>query len=289
MAIAESLASCEEMIRQGSSTFHKAFGYLPSPRKEAVFVIYAFCRMIDDAVDEPERAPYSLDELKSRFDALDTASGHFIWPSLRWLFDTFPIGKQPFYLQMEGQRRDLTLTQYDTMEQLEEYCYLVAGTVGEMLLPVLHDSPDDAVVKSGIQLGKAMQIVNIVRDIGEDRERGRRYIPLQWLTEAGYELDSFRAGVINAPFKRLIDRLEDLSRQWFRQGLTDIASYPASSGFSVELAARYYEAILDAVKANGYDVYTRRAYVSPFTKVRIYQGIKKKYAKLSKRNKESAV
>jgi phytoene synthase len=277
------------MIRQGSSTFHKAFGYLPSPRREAVFVIYAFCRMIDDSVDEPERSPYTLDELRSRFDELDSATGHFIWPALQWLFAGFPVDKGPFYRQMEGQRRDLTLTRYDTMEQLEDYCYLVAGTVGEMLLPVLHDAPDESVVQAGIRLGKAMQIVNIVRDVGEDRLRGRRYLPLDWMQEANYSVDSFERGLVDDSFRTLIDNLEALARSWFREGLQGIESYPPSSGFSVELAAGYYEAILDEVKACDYNVYTKRAYVGTFSKLRMYQALKRKYSAQAKALGESAV
>ncbi len=266
------------MIRQGSSTFHKAFGYLPSPRREAVFVIYAFCRMIDDSVDEPDRSPYTIDELEELFTSLETASGHFIWPSLRWLFESFPVTKTPFLRQMEGQRKDLILTQYDSLEQLEQYCYLVAGTVGEMLLPVLHDAPDQAVSEAGISLGKALQIVNIVRDIGEDKGRGRRYVPLQWMEDSGYTLRDFEQGTVNDAFRSLIDRLERLAREWLEQGLHGIESYPASSGFSVELAARYYAAILDEVKAMDYAVYRKRAYVGSFAKLRLYRAMKRKYS-----------
>lgn len=289
MSTAPYLISCEEMIRQGSSTFHRAFGYLPSPRREAVYVIYAFCRLIDDSVDEPERSPYTIDELQARFDGLETASGHFIWQALRWLFAGFPVSKEPFYRQMEGQRRDLELTQYDTMEQLESYCYLVAGTVGEMLLPVLHDDPGDSVVQAGICLGKAMQIVNIVRDIGEDRGRGRRYLPLDRIRAAGYDLERFRRGVVDDAFRELIDGLDRLARDWFRQGLEGIESYPPSSGFSVELASTFYEAILDEVKANGYNVYAKRAYVGPFAKLRMYQQMSRKYGGRVLQQEESAV
>ncbi|MHA6482452.1 phytoene/squalene synthase family protein [Paenibacillus sp. strain BS8-2] len=281
MVIADYLVSCEKMIRQGSSTFHKAFGYLPSPRKEAVYVIYAFCRLIDDSVDELDRSPYTIDELEERFAALETASGHFIWPALRWLFEQFPVAKEPFFRQMEGQRKDLVLTHYDTMEQLEQYCYLVAGTVGEMLLPVLHDAPDRSISEAGISLGKAMQIVNIVRDIGEDRGRNRRYVPLQWMKMSGYTLDEFERGEVNDAFRALIERLEQLAREWFEQGLRGIETYPLSSGFSVELASRYYEAILDEVKAMDYDVYRKRAYVGSLAKLRMYHVMKRKYGELA--------
>ncbi|MGG4147409.1 phytoene/squalene synthase family protein [Paenibacillus algorifonticola] len=277
METAFSLNQCEAMIRKGSSSFYKAFGFLPSPRKEAVYVIYAFCRMIDNAVDEPEQSPYMIGELEKQFAQLEQAEGHFIWPALRWLFHHFPVSRQPFFRQMEGQRRDLMLTHYETMEQLEEYCYLVAGTVGEMLLPVLHNHPDEQIVEAGIYLGKAMQIVNIVRDVGEDQGLGRRYLPLELLHQHGYSEQSFEAGVIDEHFRALIHALERQAKDWFHKGLANINSYPPESAFAVELAAGFYGAILNQVIANRYDVYAKRAVVGPLTKLKIYKSIKEKY------------
>lgn len=172
------LDACEAMIKEGSTTFHRAFSFLPAPRKEAVYVIYAFCRLIDNAVDEPEQSAFTLEELEESFTRLESASGHFIWPAMRWLFTSFPVAKAPFFKQMEGQRMDYSKTHYDTLEQLETYCYLVAGTVGEMLVPVLHPAPDERTVEAGIWLGKAMQIVNVLRDVGEDQGRGR--VTFRW-------------------------------------------------------------------------------------------------------------
>ncbi|MFI2855721.1 phytoene/squalene synthase family protein [Paenibacillus sp. JSM ZJ436] len=284
------LVQCEEMIREGSSTFYKAFGYLPSPRKEAVYVIYAFCRMIDDSVDEPERSLYSIDELEHHLDELATAEGHFIWPALRWLFQQFPnLQKAPFYKQMEGQRRDLVQTEYNTMEELEHYCYLVAGTVGEMLLPVLHESPDEKVVESGVYLGKAMQIVNIVRDIGEDKRRGRRYVPLDWMQECRYSEECFQAEDVNEGLKQLILKLEQKAKEWFALGLRDLDTYPTSSAFSVELAALFYGSILDAVKSNEYQVFRKRAYVSGVQKASMLLSIMRRYNMNNHKAESSAV
>ena len=268
------LTQCEDMIKQGSSTFYQAFSFLPSPRKEAVYVIYAFCRMIDDSVDEPEKACYTIGELETHLNQLDKAEGHFIWLALRWLFNRFPaLSKDPFFKQMTGQRRDLTKAHYDTLEELEEYCYLVAGTVGEMLLPILHDAPTKQITESGIYLGKAMQIVNIVRDIGEDRVRGRRYVPLELMKHCGYSETDFAEGKITPAFIHLIQELESIAQCWFELGLRDLESYPRTSAFSVELAARFYGAILDAVKNNQYRVFTERAYVSRLNKAAILSSV----------------
>ncbi|GFZ79398.1 phytoene synthase [Paenibacillus marchantiophytorum] len=289
MELAMCLSQCEAMIQKGSSSFYSAFRSLPSPRREAVYVIYAFCRIIDDAVDEPDLSPFTIDEIESKFTHLEEGEGHFIWPSLRWLFATFPVTPMPFLKQMEGQRRDYTLTHYESMAQLEDYCYLVAGTVGEMLLPVLHDHPDQAIVEAGIWLGKAMQIVNIVRDVGEDQKRGRRYLPLDLFARHGYSEQEFQDGVINERFRQLIQELDTLSRSWFVRGMQGIETYSPQSAFSVELAASFYAAILDEVKTADYKVFTKRAVVGSLRKVKLYADIKKKYMFISEANERSAV
>ncbi|BBI33632.1 phytoene/squalene synthase family protein [Cohnella abietis] len=277
MELSVCLAKCEKMIRTGSSSFYHAFRLLPSPRKEAVFVIYAFCRLIDNSVDEPEKSPFTLEELESQFLRLETSNGHFIWPSLRWLFANFAVDPGSFIRQMIGQRRDLKLTHYDTVAQLEEYCYLVAGTVGEMLLPVLHDHPTEHVIEAGIYLGKAMQIVNIVRDVGEDQLRGRRYLPRELMDQQGYSAQKFAEGRVDDTFIGLIDNLSSLARLWFDYGLQRLDAYPASSAFSVELAAGYYRAILDEIVANRYDVFSKRAVVGTAAKLEIFNNLKRKY------------
>ncbi len=268
-AIPQFLVDCERMIRAGSSTFHKAFSFLSSPRREAVYVLYAFCRMIDDAVDEPAASPYSLDELEALFLRLEEADGHFIWPALRWLFAHYAVPREPFLQQMQGQRLDLTLTRYDSLEQLDRYCYLVAGTVGEMLLPILHDTPDAKIRSAGIEIGQAMQIVNIVRDIGEDWRRGRRYVPLELMQRYGCTDADFAEGSATPAFRQLLESMMDAAQRLMSRGLAGFADCPPESAFCIELAARTYLAILEQVRANGYDVFATRAVVSSRRKLAI--------------------
>ncbi|NQX47129.1 phytoene/squalene synthase family protein [Paenibacillus tritici] len=273
------LQQCEELMKRGSTSFHKAFDVLPSPRREAVHVIYAFCRIIDDSVDEPEHSPYSIHELRAHFRNLETAEGHFIWPALRWLFSSFPqLQREPFHLQMEGQLRDLSFTQYDTMEQLQDYCYLVAGTVGEMLLPVLRDDQSEAARTAGIALGIGMQLVNIIRDVGEDLRRGRRYVPLEVMGRHGYSQRELEDGEVNPRFIAVIQELKTEALGWFHQGLENVHTYPLESGLAIELAASFYAAILDAVEADGYDVFHKRSYVSDEAKLQLFQRTVVRYA-----------
>lgn len=284
------LNRCEELMQKGSSSFYQAFRGLPSPRREAVYVIYAFCRMIDDSVDEPEQSAYTIHEIHDLFDHLDEAEGHFIWPALRWLFSSFPhLDKGPFFRQMEGQLTDLKVTHYATMQELEHYCYLVAGTVGEMLLPVLRDDNGAEVAVNGIALGKGMQIVNIIRDVGEDRARVRRYVPLEIMEKHGYSEQDFEDGVVDERFVAIIHELKAAALNWFRIGMDRLDSYPTESAFSIELAAAFYSTILHAVERNDYDVYTKRAYVSDELKLEMLGAIVKRYPMLAYQASRTAV
>ncbi|WP_019914973.1 phytoene/squalene synthase family protein [Paenibacillus sp. HW567] len=273
------MQQCEELMRRGSSSFYKAFAGLPSPRREAVHVIYAFCRIIDDSVDEPDASPYTIHELRNCFQQLEQAEGHFIWPALRWLFHTFPqLERKPFLLQMEGQLRDLSFTHYETMEQLESYCYLVAGTVGEMLLPVLREDNNEEAREAGIALGMGMQLVNIIRDVGEDLRRGRRYLPLEVMQKNGYLQHELELGVVNERFIAVLHELRSEALAWFEKGLVNVATYPPESGLAVELAAAFYAAILDSVEAAEYDVFSRRAFVSDAAKLQMFKRTFARYA-----------
>jgi phytoene synthase len=272
------IEQCTAMIKEGSSTFHKAFGFLESPKKEAVFVIYAFCRIIDNAVDEPDQSPFSIDELEMQFEQLDQADGHFIWPALRWLYSEYPqLDKQPFKSLIKGMRQDLVHVPFESMGELEDYSYLVAGTVGELLVPVLHPAPRTETWYAGIQLGKAMQIVNILRDIGEDQRRNRRYIPKQLMEKYHYSEQDFDNGLVNDSFIAMVEELAQLAQLWLEQGLASVDTYPTQSAFCMELAAKGYMAIIDEIRAIHYRVYEKRAIVSSFQKAMLVTTLQLKY------------
>ena len=275
----EAIQKCTSMIQEGSSTFYKAFGYLPTPQKEAVFVVYAFCRILDNAVDEPDQSEFSLDELEAHFANLEHADGHFIWPALRWLYAEFPtVGREPFRALMRGMRQDIVHVPFTTMAELEDYSYLAAGTVGELLVPILHPNPRDTQYTAGIQLGKAMQIVNILRDIGEDQGRARRYIPSALMDKHGYRMEEFEGKMVNAAFVNMVEELATLADLWLQEGLAIVDTYPKEGAFCMELATRGYMAILEEIRAQNYQVYTKRAIVSTLKKANLFTTLQLKYS-----------
>lgn len=170
---ADDFAWCEDVIRRNSHSFYRAFSLLPACKRQSVYALYAFCRLADDCVDRDASAA-KLEQVQddlARFFA-GTVVDAPLWRALDAVCSSFDLDAQPFFDMLEGQRRDLSFRQPETMGDLEEYGYYVAGSVGLMLLPILHAaSPvDDGLRDSAVALGVAMQLTNILRDVGEDLE-----------------------------------------------------------------------------------------------------------------------
>ena len=168
---ADDFAWCEDVIRRNSHSFYRAFSLLPACKRQSVYALYAFCRLADDCVDRDASAA-KLEQVQddlARFFA-GTVVDAPLWRALDAVCSSFDLDAQPFFDMLEGQRRDLSFRQPETMGDLEEYGYYVAGSVGLMLLPILHAaSPvDDGLRDSAVALGVAMQLTNILRDVGED-------------------------------------------------------------------------------------------------------------------------
>ena len=157
---ADDFAWCEDVIRRNSHSFYRAFSLLPACKRQSVYALYAFCRLADDCVDRDASAA-KLEQVQddlARFFA-GTVVDAPLWRALDAVCSSFDLDAQPFFDMLEGQRRDLSFRQPETMGDLEEYGYYVAGSVGLMLLPILHAaSPvDDGLRDSAVALGVAMQ------------------------------------------------------------------------------------------------------------------------------------
>lgn len=261
---------CEGVIQQGSKTFYKAFSLLPKADRQAVNAIYTFCRCLDDTVDESPNPKESLTAFLSEFERF--RSGERIeqplWLALRDVFDRYDMEEMPFLELAEGMRWDITKSRYRTLEETERYSYLVASTVGLMLLPILAPGRKD--LKEGaIQLGIAMQLTNILRDVGEDARRNRIYLPGELLERYGVSDESLLRGNPTGDFSDLWESIALRAEELYDQAATTFPSYPSESRRSLRAAALLYRGILDAVRLNHYDVFTKRAYVSNLQKIKL--------------------
>ncbi|MBA2174373.1 phytoene/squalene synthase family protein [Halobacillus locisalis] len=263
---------CKKIIERHSKTFSKAFSMLPKQQKKAVWAIYAFCRRADDIVDEGEHPKEELEQFAREFDLFmegQLISDHPSWVALDDVFKQFPMDAKPFYDMIAGQRMDLYPEPIKTKENLLGYCYHVASTVGLMLLPVIAPGKVAMLRKGAIELGYAMQITNILRDIGEDLERGRIYLPSDVMDEHNYTVVDLQEGRRNDSFIQLWEDLATDAEEYYARALKTISYYPIYSQAPVGGAAKMYRAIIQSVRKNDYQVFNERNFVSDQEKKQI--------------------
>jgi phytoene synthase len=261
---------CREITRVASKTFYLASLFLNPERRRAVWAVYAFCRTADDVVDRtaaPAERLAALDSLERKL--LDSQSGAATEPIFLAYADAsqrFEIPLAPALALLRGARMDVTVRRYETYEKLCEYCYLVASTVGLLVSPILgYAAP--AALEYGITLGRAMQLTNILRDVGEDALMGRIYLPSEDLARFGYDESGIFEGLVDERFAALMRFQIERVRGLYAEAEPGIALLSPDSRYTVRLALSLYSRILRAIELNRYDVFTKRAYVPLRSKI----------------------
>lgn len=272
--------ACEKITQQHSKSFYLATRFLRPPERRAIRAFYAFCRTTDDIVDEsddPIRAAANLDEWRH---AARRPSTHQTHPVLLAWADTRERRHLPLQYSEElidGCEMDLRVSRYETFEQLRHYCYLVASTVGLISMHIIGSvdgKPFDApTTQSAINLGVALQLTNILRDVGEDWARGRVYLPQEDLARFGYTEQDLSNGLNDARFQRLIQFQIDRTDALYAGNLAGLAQLKADGRMAVGSAILLYRGILGKIVNNGYDVFNRRAHLSPVEKLVRLPGI----------------
>lgn len=265
---------CEKIIKASSKSFYYAFSKLPSEKAKAVFAIYAFCRRADDTMDKKGTYKEKLADLNRMRQELElfeqgNEPDKPMWRALRDVFTTFDASIEPYYIQLKGQEMDLDFSPPYTMEELESYSCYVAGSVGKMLLPILASETNQDLRATATQLGTAMQLTNILRDVGEDyREIQRVYLPTVEMEKADYAVEELRNSVINSNFINLWERIARRSEKLYAEAKEGINYFDEDSRFQIQLSANIYGEILNSVRENGYDCFNKRNYVKP-SKIKI--------------------
>ncbi len=267
---------CENIIKIHSKTFYKAFSLLPKHQKKAVWAVYAFCRRVDDIVDEGLWPHQKLNEFEEEFDSFLTglfSDSDLMWVALNDVFTNYNMNLQAFKDMIKGQRMDLNARLYVKIEDLLDYSYHVASTVGLMLLPILAPDKEGSLREDGIYLGYAMQLTNILRDIGEDLKRGRIYIPQELLVKYEYTVTDLRDHNNNEAFQGIWEELAELAENYYDKASRTLYLYPLYSRTPVKGAAMLYRAILKEIRMNQYDVFSKKNFVSKGIKEQIISTI----------------
>lgn len=260
---------CEEITAEHSRSFHLTSGLLPAGKRQAVHALYAFCRVTDDIVDlqEGTKVQASLHNWHQHAFTSAPPADDLVavaWADARARYD---IPQRYAEQLFEGVSRDLVQTRYQTFEELATYCYGVASTVGLMSMHIIGFS-DRAAVSYAVKLGLALQLTNILRDIGEDWQRGRFYLPQIELAAFGLSEADVAAGRVDDRWRAFMQFQIARNRQLYAEAWPGIALLNPDGRFAIAAAAGIYRAILDDIEAHDYDVFNRRAYVSTWGKLR---------------------
>jgi phytoene synthase len=251
---------------------------MPPPKRRAIWAIYVWCRRTDELMDSEEAQARTPSELEARLDAWETRTraifdGRVSDGLDQVMVDTlerYPQDLQPYLDMIEGQRMDLSQTRYQSFEDLKLYCYRVAGTVGLMTREVMGLDPaytsapwsvPPDTSESAIALGIANQLTNILRDVGEDRGRGRIYLPQEDLVRFGYSEEDLLGGVLDDNWRRLMRFQVARAREWFARSEAGVRWLAPDARWPVWTSLRLYRGILDVIEQLNYDVFNHRAFL----------------------------
>jgi phytoene synthase len=266
-------ACCEQLTHTHGRTFYLATTLLPPAKRRAIRALYAFCRVSDNIVDG------SQEDVATRLAAWRRRATSPIPPAddliaLAWA-DTrtrYQIPERYAGQLISGVERDLSQTRYGTFADLATYCYGVASTVGLMSMHIIGFAGEEA-IPYAIKLGVALQLTNILRDVGEDWRAGRVYLPLDELIAFGLRQADLERGRVDNRWRALMRFQIARNRRLYAEAWPGIALLSRDGRFAVAAAGTLYRAILDDIEEHDYDVFHRRAHVSTWDKARRLPGI----------------
>ena len=261
---AADLAACRALLANGSRTFLAASLLLPRAVREPACALYAFCRMADDAVDDSARHQDAVARLRERLDRVycgcpdDVAADR----ALAVVVARFAIPRAIPEALLEGFEWDALGARYDTLDALYRYAARVAGTVGAMMSLLMGVRSASGLARA-CDLGVAMQLSNIARDVGEDARMGRLYLPRQWLVEAGIDPDAWlRKPVFDAALGSVVQRLLAAADALYERVDAGVAELPAACRSGINAARLLYADIGHEVARRGFNSVDSRAVVS---------------------------
>ncbi|MEM8874474.1 MAG: phytoene/squalene synthase family protein [Planctomycetota bacterium] len=273
LADAASYDAAEAICRRHAKSFHFASKFLSKPKRRHAFAVYAFCRSVDDAVDSVGADDAKREKLAEFDGILDEVYAGRMPSALRgeqrWALEAFGhtvqacgIERALFDDLLTGVRMDLEQTRFADWQALEKYCYHVAGVVGLMMCRVF-GLADKTAEPNAIAMGNAMQLTNILRDVGEDWQRGRLYIPQDELERFGVMEKDIAAGRVTRPWTELMQYQIARAERFYREGASGIEKLPNDGPRrTAAVMAVVYGGILDKIEQNGFDVFSQRAALS---------------------------
>jgi len=271
----------KEISKKSKSSFYYAFNLLPAEQRDAMNTVYAFCRETDDIVDEGTVADdLKFEKLRKwRIELEKSLNGHSEYPLINKLSKTiqnFNIPLEPFFDLLKGMEMDLQQKRYITFNDLQTYCYRVASTVGLMCIEIFgyrHPSAKDFAVNLGI----ALQLTNILRDIKKDAEKGRIYLPKEDLEKFDYNESDIFNNTYNENFQKMMKYQVERAREYFNTATACLNREDKKAMFAARAMQHIYYRMLNKIVDAEYDVYNNKIKISTAKKVGISLGVWAKY------------
>jgi phytoene synthase len=261
---------CQDRAAGSGSSFYYAFRFLPPQRRRAITAFYAFCREVDDIVDEchdPQVARAKL--FWWRGEVINLYAGKPTHPVTRALLEAvepFRLPQEAFETVIDGMEMDLGLVRYPDFKQLNLYCHRVAGVVGEVAALIFGVS-DRATLKYANRLGLAFQLTNIIRDVGEDARRGRIYLPQDELARFGVQNDDLLHARYSDGFGELMDFQCQRALDTYTAAMALLPAADRRAQRPGLAMAAIYRTLLQEIRADGCHVLDRRYALTPVRKL----------------------
>ncbi len=252
---------CRRITKAEAKNFYYAFRTLPNIKRRSIYAAYAFCRLCDDISDEDMPRAERIEGFHGVRESLVQArQGSFDEPVFAALGDAatrFEIPWEHFYEIVTGVEMDLDISRYETFDDLREYCHKVASVVGLVSIRIFGYDEHPEVENYAVDLGLAMQLTNILRDIKEDAGRDRVYLPQDELRRFGCSEANLANGVMDGPFRDLMRFQVARAREFFESGRRLIPLLEPDARACTAVLIGVYSSILDRIEAIDYDVFTR--------------------------------
>jgi len=264
-SLEEAYAYCTDLTRSRARNFYYAFITLPKEKRKAIYAAYAFCRLSDDYSDEEIPIDEKAALLSGLHEQLDEAfegraeSGVFV--ALLDASQRYGIPKDYFHEIINGVEMDLVNSRYGNFEDLYQYCYRVASVVGLVCIEIF-EYTDPKAREYATDMGIAMQLTNILRDIKEDCERGRVYLPQDELKKFGVTEESLQAGDTCPEFRAMMSEQVSRAREYFERSAALLPLLKPRSRLCPAVLRALYSAVLDRIEARNYDVFGERVALS---------------------------
>ncbi len=277
MTVEEAYLECRAVARREARNFYFGFVLLDRPRRNAIHAAYAFSRRCDDSVDGDEPMDWKLDQLASRRREIsacaegrpDREDGVLV--ALSDAIARYGIPVTSLEAIVDGVEMDLTTTRYDDFPALKRYCDRVAGAVGVVSLHIF-GFDDPRAPGHAEDLGVALQIINIMRDVAEDSGLGRIYLPREDMQRHGVSEADIAAGTVTPAVRALLAEQGARARSFYGEGRQLLPLLDRRARMCVGTLSGLYLKILDSIEARGYDVFTERVSLSTGQKVRLMLG-----------------